>query len=159
MTTSKRDADLAFLREARVGRLATVDAQGFPSVVPFCFALLAMPDPMIVTVLDEKPKQVPDSELARIRNILRHLEVGFVVDDYNEDWSKLVFVQAKGIARLVGANDSLHVRALDALRAKYPQYRVMDLAYRPVVVIETLRLHSWRGDERQIDQPPTSAIN
>lgn len=146
MTPSKREAGLAFLRDARVGRLATVDPRGFPSVVPFCFALLDDPEPTIVSVLDEKPKQVPDAELARVRNILRYLEVGFVVDDYNENWSTLIFVQGKGIARLVSAGDPLHAHGLTALRAKYPQYLTMNLTNRSIIAIEKLRFHSWRAD-------------
>lgn len=159
MTPSKRKTELTFLRDARVGRLATVDHRGFPSVVPFCFALLDDPEPTIVSVLDEKPKQVPDAELARVRNILRHPEVGFVIDDYNEDWSRLIFVQGKGIARLAEASDPLHARALIALREKYPQYQAMDLAHRPIITIEKLRLHSWRGDDQFVAGNRSSEIS
>lgn len=155
MSSARNAPALTFLQEARVGRLATVDPRGFPSVVPFCFALLDDPEPTIVSVLDEKPKQVPDAELARVRNILRHPEVGFVVDDYNDDWSRLIFVQGKGIARLVEASDPIHAHALIALRAKYPQYRAMVLTHRPIIAIEDLRFHSWRGDDRPIDSDPS----
>lgn len=159
MTPSKREAELTFLRDARVGRLATADTHGFPSVVPFCFALLDDPEPTIVSVLDEKPKQVPDAELARVRNILRHPEVGFVVDDYNENWSTLIFVQGKGIARLVSAGDPLHTHALTALRAKYAQYLSMNLTNRPIVAIDKLRFQSWRGDGQPFAHSHTPEIS
>lgn len=137
--------DLEFLRQARVGRLATIGREGFPSVVPICFALLDDPEPAVVSVLDEKPKQVPDSELTRVRNILRHPQVGLTIDRYEEDWSKLVFVQIRGIARLVQPDDPLHASSLAALRSKYPRYRSMTLAQRTVIAIADLRLRAWRA--------------
>ncbi len=155
MTVRRRDAEWESLRTARAARLATVDNRGFPSVVPFCFAVLdstgtdspCVSEPLIVSVLDEKSKHVPDADLARVRNIQRHPEVGFVIDHYSEDWSALSFVQGKGMARLVAGDDPLHGVALNALRAKYPQYRSMNLTERPVIAISTLQLHSWRANE------------
>jgi len=123
-----------------------MDARGFPSVVPFCFALLPGPEPTIVSVLDEKPKQVADGELARVRNIRMHPSVGFVIDCYDEDWSRLAYVQGRGIARVIEAGDPMHAEALVALRDKYPQYRTMVLENRGVIAIAALRLRSWRGD-------------
>ncbi len=146
-----RAAELAFLRDARVGRLATVDAAGYPSVVPFCFALLTGDEPAVVSVLDEKPKRVADDALARVRHIRRHPEVGLVVDHYEEDWSRLAFVQVRGRARLLPPGDERHGEAIAALRAKYPQYREMAIEERAVIVIEALRAVSWRGDGQRFD--------
>jgi PPOX class probable F420-dependent enzyme len=143
-----RGDELAFLREARVGRLATVDAHNRPFVVPFCFAVLGEQDPVVVSALDEKPKRVPDRDLARIRNIERNPDVGFVVDRYDEDWSKLAFVQVWGAASLVEPGADRHREAVAGLRAKYPLYLAMAIERRPVIVIEQLRAHSWRGDGR-----------
>jgi nitroimidazol reductase NimA-like FMN-containing flavoprotein (pyridoxamine 5'-phosphate oxidase superfamily) len=72
------------LRDARIGRLATVNERGHPSVVPFCFAVIGEDEPVVVSVLDEKPKHVPDEELARVRNITHNPNVAFVVDHYEE---------------------------------------------------------------------------
>jgi PPOX class probable F420-dependent enzyme len=138
--------ELAFIRGARVGRLATVDARGAPSVVPFCFALIGSGQPVVVSVLDEKPKRVPDAKLARVRNIERNPQVAFVVDRYDEDWSELAFVQLRGRARLLPPGDEGHAAAVAALREKYPQYRSMAIEDRMVIVIEELRATSWRGD-------------
>jgi len=151
LASREENTPWAFIREARVGRLATVDRRGFPSVVPFCFALLDMPEPTIVSVLDEKPKQVSDTALGRVRNILHHPEVGLVIDCYDEDWSRLVFVQAKGIARLAEASDPLHENMIAQLRVKYPQYRSMVLEQRSVIAIDQLRLRAWRGDGQPFD--------
>jgi len=114
--------------------------------VPFCFALLPGPEPTIVSVLDEKPKRVTDDELARVRNVRMHPSVGFVVDRYDEDWSRLAYVQGRGIARMIEAGDPMHSGALAALRDKYPQYRTMMLENRGMIAIAALRLRSWRGD-------------
>lgn len=140
---------LALVRAARVGRLATVDARGWPSVIPFCFALLEGDEPSVVSVLDEKPKSVPDAGLARVRNIRTHPRVAFVVDRYDEDWSRLAWVQVKGDARLITPGDKPHPEAIAALREKYPQYRSMRIDARPVVLIERLRFTAWSaGDDR-----------
>ena len=139
--------DLELLRRARVGRLATLGAGGFPSVVPICFALIDGVVPTIVSVLDEKPKRVPDAELGRVRNILRHAQVGLTIDHYEEDWSKLFHIQIRGIARIAMPDDPVHAPGLGILRAKYPQYRVMDLAERAMVVIEKMRVRAWRATQ------------
>lgn len=146
-----RESELAFLQAARVGRLATVDVAGHPAVVPFCFAVLTQNEPVVVSVLDDKPKHVPDEDLARVRHIRRHPAVGFVVDHYDDDWSHLAFVQIRGRARLLPPGSNGHAAAIAALREKYPQYREMAIDQRAVIVIERLRAVSWRGDGGRFD--------
>jgi PPOX class probable F420-dependent enzyme len=141
-------AALAFVRQARIGHLATVDDRGRPSVVPFCFALLGEDEPVVVSALDEKPKSVADAELARVRHIRSHPEVAVIVDRYDEDWSRLAWVQIKGHARIVAPGEDGHADAISALRAKYPQYRAMAIAQRPVILIERLRITSWAATGR-----------
>lgn len=93
--------DLAFVRDRRVGHLATADAAGTPSVVPVCYAMLAVSDsPSIVIAIDEKPKGDPRA-LQRVRNIVARPEVSLVVDDYSEDWGRLAWVLLRGRARMV----------------------------------------------------------
>lgn len=147
------EAELAFVRAARVGRLATVDAANRPSVVPFCYTVLdgEKPlDPFVVSVLDEKPKRVTDANLARVRNIQSNPAVCFVVDQYDEDWSRLAFVQVRGRATVVEPGAPFHARAIVALGAKYPQYAAMAIEARLVIMIGDLRGHSWRGDGKPI---------
>ncbi|CAA9576700.1 MAG: nitroreductase [uncultured Thermomicrobiales bacterium] len=145
--------ELAFVGDARVGHLATVDARNRPSVVPVCFALLDGDDPAIVSVLDEKPKRVGDRQLARVRNILHQPEVMLVVDRYDEDWSRLVFVQLRGTASLLQPGAERHAVAIGALRHKYPQYRAMAIERREVIIIRDLRATSWRGDGESFQAP------
>jgi PPOX class probable F420-dependent enzyme len=132
-----------FLDGQRVARLATIAADGTPSLVPVCFAVIGEADPVIVSVLDEKPKSVPDDELARVRHIRRDPRVSLIADRWDEDWSRLAFVRVSGTARLVAPGDSLHTTAIAALRAKYPQYRAMAIERRPVVAIAPGRTSSW----------------
>ncbi len=139
-------AELDFTRQQRVGRLATVDASGAPTVVPICFAVLSEDaGPVIVSVLDEKPKRVPVRELARVRNILDQPRVSLVVDHYSEDWTALAFVRFDGLASLVEPGDPVHGPALAALRAKYAQYEAMTLEDKPVIAIRDLTASAWRG--------------
>ncbi|MFN8526318.1 MAG: TIGR03668 family PPOX class F420-dependent oxidoreductase [Chloroflexota bacterium] len=123
-----------------VARLATVDAEGRPHVVPFCYALL---DGAIYTPIDEKPKTGDPMELRRIRNILARPEVCVVADDYDHaDWSRLAWIQVRGRASLV--QDRLErEQAFEALRARYAQYRTMDLESRPLIRIDPRRVISW----------------
>ena len=97
-------------------------------------------------MLDEKPKRVADSDLRRVRNIEGNPGVALVVDRYDEDWSRLAFVQIRGEARIVSPGEAGHAEAIAALRAKYPQYRAMAIEQRPVIAIGHLTATSWRGD-------------
>ena len=42
-----------------------------------------------------------------------------LIDEYDEDWSRLWWVRLRGTARIVEHDE----RAIDLLAAKYPQYR------------------------------------
>lgn len=144
MTSSPlRPHEVEFIREMRVARLATIGASGTPSLVPICFALVGTESPAIVSVLDEKPKHAPDEDLTRVRNIRRDPRVSVIVDRYDEDWSKLAFVQIRGNARIIQPGESIHTDAIVALRDKYPQYRSMAIEHRAVILIDDLRANSW----------------
>ena len=97
---------------ARVARLATVDPQGRPHVVPICFAI---DGDTLYTAVDEKPKRT--RELQRLRNIRANPQVEVLIDHYEEDWSGLWWVRLRGTARIVDDR-----RAMELLAAKYPQY-------------------------------------
>jgi PPOX class probable F420-dependent enzyme len=127
----------------RVGRLATIGADGTPTQVPVCFTLLEGDEPAVVIALDEKPKRVPDRELARVRNIRRDPRVSVIFDHYDEDWSQLAFVQIRGIASIVAPGETGHDAAIIALRNKYSQYHAMAIERRPVIRILPTRVSSW----------------
>lgn len=138
-----QEPELTFVTSQRVARLATIAADGTPTLVPICFALISNDEPLIVSVLDDKPKSVPDEHLARVRHIRHDPRISLIVDHYDEDWSQLAFVQIRGTARLVEPDDPAHATAIRALRSKYPQYQAMAIEQRPVMVIEPRRTTSW----------------
>jgi PPOX class probable F420-dependent enzyme len=131
----------AFVSHASVGRLATVDGHGRPHVVPVCFALL---DDCVYSVLDAKPKRVAVTQLRRVRNLLANPNVQLLIDRYDEDWTRLAYVQLRGRAELLlpGAE---HGRALAALRVKYPQYELMAIEGAPMIKITVEEAISWQA--------------
>lgn len=158
VVASKREGahgdDLAFIRDRRVGRLATADARGKPSVVPVVYASFVLDDePVIAIAIDEKPKGDPRA-LRRVRNILERPEIALVVDEYHEDWDELAWVLVRGSASLIEPGDVGHAEALAALRSKYPQYAGMRLEERPAIIIRDLSTRSWRGAGLGGERPP-----
>jgi PPOX class probable F420-dependent enzyme len=117
---------------ARIGRLATVTAAGRPHIVPVCFAL---DRGRIVTAVDAKPKVT--TSLARLDNVRATGRASLLVDHYAEDWSQLWWVRADGTAEVLDSDP-----AIDALAAKYEQYRTARPAG-PVIMIEPERWRSW----------------
>ncbi len=131
----------AFVRDARVARLATVDERGRPHVVPVCFVYQ---DGAVYSLLDAKPKRVPVTRLRRVRNLLANPNVQLLVDRYEEDWSRLTYVQLRGRAELLQPGTE-HAVALAALRAKYPQYASMALEDAPMIKLTVEDAVSWRA--------------
>ena len=142
MTTDAPAWALALLREARVGRLATADASGRPLVVPVCYALDA-DGQHLYSAIDAKPKRT--RHLRRVRNIRENPQVSVVVDQYDEDWTRLCYVILEGRAEIVEAGP-LRERAIDLLLQRYPQYLALGLAagHDPVITIAVERIVAWR---------------
>lgn len=134
------DRERAYLEAARVGRLATADADGHPHAVPVCYACHAG---ALVTPLDEKPKDAPPEDLRRVRDVRANPNVALVVDHYTEAWDRLGWLQVRGRAAVVPADSAGHGDAIDALRAKYDQYESHALEERPLLRIEPGHAVSW----------------
>ena len=132
---------VALLNKTPVGHLATADGGGRPYVVPFCFVC---DGGQIYSVLDAKPKNADLRRLRRVRNILDNARVSLVIDHYETDWSKLWFLLVQGTAELLEPGAE-HASALLKLRAKYPQYRQMDLEDNPMIRITPERVTGWDG--------------
>jgi PPOX class probable F420-dependent enzyme len=139
MMSEKTKSLEAFMRSQRVGHLATVDAENRPAVVPFCFAYDGR---ILYSSLDEKPKRVSPDKLRRTQNVRGNPEVAVVLDHYEEDWEQLTFVLIRGKARILYSGKE-HKRAVSLLRRKYPQYRMMRLAARPVLRIKPWKIFEW----------------
>jgi PPOX class probable F420-dependent enzyme len=106
----------SMLRSERVARLAYLDGDDLPRVLPVVFAIA---DDAVWGLIDTKPKRTP--EPARVRWLRRRPEVAFCVDVYDDAWQRLAWVQLLGRVALLDLAEG--PAALDALRARYPQYR------------------------------------
>jgi PPOX class probable F420-dependent enzyme len=123
------------LGEARVGRLATVDAAGNPHVVPVCFAV---DGDAVYWAVDHKPKA--GRQLRRLANIEVHPVAELVVDHFAEDWSELWWVRVSADAAVLPRGAEAE-RALELLSAKYQQYRER----RPEGPVVRLAVRRWTG--------------
>jgi PPOX class probable F420-dependent enzyme len=130
---------LRLIRSARIAHLATADRFGQPHVVPICFAFDGK---SFYSAIDEKPKRSAPTKLKRLRNIRENPQVSFVIDHYDEDWSKLAYVLIAGTARILQSGKT-HNRAVRLLRKKYLQYRRMQIDTRPIIVITPKRITFW----------------
>ena len=138
-----REDAIRRLRDARVGRLATVRPDGSPHVVPFVFAVLERGAQLTAYwAVDEKPKR--SRTIQRLTNIEANPAVELVVDGYEEDWTKLWWVRASGRARILPAGDERET-AIAALLERYPRYRTAPPAG-PVVAIDIDRLTGWAAE-------------
>jgi PPOX class probable F420-dependent enzyme len=118
---------------ARVARLATVGADGAPHLVPIVFALER---DLIHTAVDGKPKR--HRRLRRLANIAAEPRVSVLADHYEEDWGRLWWVRADGIAVVRDHSPD----GLAALSAKYQQYRDTPPPG-PFVEISVRRWSAW----------------
>lgn len=126
----------ARVRDARVARLATVDAAGHPHVVPCCFVL---DDLTAYSAVDDKPKR--SAQLRRLANVQARPVASLLIDEYSEDWAALWWIRTGGPARVIGAGPS-HDRAVRLLLGKYPQYLHHRLAG-SILAIELVDWQSW----------------
>lgn len=134
LTTKQRQ----FLDSRPVGRLATVDNESKPHVVPVCFALAN--DSVYITI-DQKPKRM-DRPLQRIKNIQANSSVALVVDKYDDDWTRLGWVMVRGCAEIIESGAE-HDSAQRLLRERYPQLRVMNIESLSVIAIRVERVSAW----------------
>ena len=123
------------VRDARVGRLATVSPDGRPHLVPLCFAL---DGEVLYSAVDDKPKR--SKRLQRVENIRNRPRVAVIVDQYDEDWTRLWWVRLDGTARVLDTG-SEREHALALLRSKYQQYR----AQPPTGAVIAVDVVRWRG--------------
>jgi PPOX class probable F420-dependent enzyme len=130
------------LKKARVARLATLDDENRPHIVPICFAYDGK---VFYTAVDRKPKRVTPERLVRLRNIGAVPRVALLIDEYAEDWTQLWYILIRGKAKLIPKSAyKEHARAIRKLRAKYPQYAAGMLADDAAVVrITAERITSW----------------
>ena|SRR5215469_15739122 len=132
----------AKLEQAKVARLATLDEQRGPHIVPICFAYDGN---VFYTAIDQKPKRVTPERLARMRNITANPQVALLIDEYKEDWTQLWYILIRGQAKVIPVRGGKErARAMRKLRAKYPQYSEKVLPNdAPIIRITPERTTFW----------------
>jgi PPOX class probable F420-dependent enzyme len=120
---------------SRVARLATICPDGRPHIVPIVFAL---DGDTLYSAVDAKPKR--SRTLRRIENARAHPEVAVLIDQYGEDWDELWWVRLDGRVRVLDGGEEAD-RAIELLRAKYPQY----LTTPPGPPVLAVDIGGWRG--------------
>jgi PPOX class probable F420-dependent enzyme len=126
--------------EARVARLATIEADGRAHLVPICFAIER---DRLYSAVDQKPKGSRD--LRRLRNLRERPWATVLVDHYEEDWSRLWWARLRGPAQILESGDAAE-RALTLLIEKYPQYR-REPPGGPVIAVDLAEWRAWSAVE------------
>lgn len=121
--------------KARVARLATVDPDGHPHLVPIVFALDGH---TLYTAVDRKPKRT--RRLQRLRNVEANPVACVLVDHYADDWTELWWVRVRGPARVVELPEERE-GAVALLAEKYRQHREAP----PDGPVLAMACEDWRG--------------
>ena len=120
-----------------MARLAFLDAGDRPRVLPVTFAVAG---DAVWSAIDEKPKLRP--EPARVRYLRRRPEAALCVDVYDDDWSRLAWVQLLGRVGVLPVEEG--GEGLDALAAKYAPYRERRPPG-PLLRLQVERALHWRS--------------
>jgi PPOX class probable F420-dependent enzyme len=127
-------ADL--LEAERVARLAFLDDHDSPRVLPVTYAVAG---DAVWSAIDDKPKRA--AEPARVRYLRRRPEAALCVDRYDDDWSRLAWVQLLGRVEVLPVDQGS--AGLEALRERYPAYRERT-PRGPLLRLEVERALHWR---------------
>jgi PPOX class probable F420-dependent enzyme len=125
------------LAEARVARLGYVDEDDHPRVLPVTFAVAAG---AVWSAIDEKPKR--SAEPARLRHLRRRPEAALLVDLYDDDWTRLAWVQLLGAVEVLPVDSA--PEAMEALARKYAPYAER-APPGPLLKLAVERTRQWRS--------------
>jgi len=134
--------------KARVARLATVDTEFKPHLIPVVFVF---DNGRYFIPIDEKTKRSRPEKLKRAKNIQQNPNVALLVDEYNEDWTKLFFIMIQGKACIIGGkeleqqNDLLLLeKAQKLLSDKYLQYQKTGIGEYVIMIIPQ-KVITWKN--------------
>jgi PPOX class probable F420-dependent enzyme len=130
-----------FIERARIARLATIDSEFKPHLVPVVFVFDGN---YFFIPVDEKRKTAKPEKLKRIRNIQDNPNVALLFDEYSEDWTKLAFVMIQGEASIASKGEgNIQVRqAYKKLMTKYVQYQKVGVG-EMCIKITPKKVASW----------------
>jgi PPOX class probable F420-dependent enzyme len=134
------DWALELLESERVGHLGLLDEDDLPRVLVVTFVVW---EGAVWSAVDRKPKRT--AEPARVARLRRSPWVSFLVDRYDDDWTRLAWVELRGPVSVEPLGP-----AVEALAAKYPQY-VSEPPQGPLLRLAPERCGCWRAS--QPDQP------
>lgn len=142
MPSMTGDEAREFFARARVARLATVDAEGRPHLVPVVFTLAG---DTVALAVDHKPKGT--ARLKRLENIRANPALCLLADHYDEDWRRLWWVRADGTGHELPPPDQSEVAAgfIRQLTEKYRAQYTGSPPRGPVVEITVRRWSGWRA--------------
>jgi PPOX class probable F420-dependent enzyme len=132
------DRDTALRRAAAAdhGVLATLQPAHGADLVPVCFAIVD--DHLAIPIDSVKPKG--STALGRIRNLERDPRATLLTEGWDAaDWTRLWWVRL--LLRRGAAPNDLVARLVDALRARYPQYR--DAPFTEVLTFRIEHVGGW----------------
>jgi len=134
--------------KARVARLATVDIEFKPHLIPVVFVF---DNGRYFIPIDEKTKRSRPEKLKRAKNIQQNPNVALLVDEYNEDWTELFFIMIQGKACIIGGkeleqqNDLLLLeKAQKLLSDKYLQYQKTGIGEYVIMIIPQ-KVITWKN--------------
>jgi PPOX class probable F420-dependent enzyme len=125
----------ALLEESRVGHLGFLDEDGAPRVQPVTYARVGE---ALWSAIDDKPKRRPVP--ARVRRLQADGRAALTVDRYDDDWTRLAWVQVLGEVTVLDVRDDV----LAALAARYAPYRERP-PRGPLLRLEPRRLLCWHA--------------
>ena len=140
MTTLAPDLLARALDAEAVARLAVLDEQDHPEVMPIVFARVGT---RLFSPIDGKPKK--SGRLARLRHIERCPRVGLVLDGYAADWTQLWWIKLTALASIAVGRHAEWETAVAALDAKYPQYQHTPLfeGEPTLICFEVIHVRCW----------------
>ncbi len=146
------------INRARVARLSTIDyKKQIPHIVPVVFAFDGH---HYFIPLDDKRKKETVEKLKRVRNIQHNPNAALLIDEYNEDWSKLVFVMIQGKAYLIGEGDEEEIERTHKyndddvpsvkkghrlLYQKYTQYQKIGIG-KYCIIVKPQKIIFWKSE-------------
>jgi PPOX class probable F420-dependent enzyme len=87
--------------------------------VPICFVVI---DGWVVSAVDHKPKRT--GQLRRLDDMTETGTATVLIDHYDDrDWTQLWWIRIRGRATVHTPDDPVSTAGVDALVAKYAQYR------------------------------------
>ena len=134
--------------KARVARLATVDSECKPHLIPVVFVF---DNYSYFIPIDEKTKRSGPEKLKRAKNIKQNSNVTLLIDDYNENWRKLYFIMIQGKASIIGGkkleqNELLLLeKAHKLLSDKYLQYQKIGIGEYVIMIIPQ-KVITWKNE-------------